>query len=180
MLLVYPHTTEVALANLGFQRVYGLLNRLDGVVCDRYALPGEWTADVPTLAPDQLRSRELGLQPQDFDMIAFSISFEPDYLNAALLLKYFGMPLEREERGPGHPLILAGGSAVFINPEPLAEVVDVFFIGEAEGLVAPFFSLYARNPWNDPRSLLPKAASLKGIYVPRQYRPRFDARGMTG
>ncbi|MBT5794934.1 MAG: radical SAM protein, partial [Deltaproteobacteria bacterium] len=80
VLLVYPNTREVALANLGFQQVYSLLNSIEGVECDRYALPTDWKPEMETLSETDLRSMDMSLLPGDFDMIAFSISFEPDYL----------------------------------------------------------------------------------------------------
>jgi len=174
VLLVYPNTTDVALANLGFQRVYTLLNRIDGVTCDRFSLPLDWKPEVEALKPQVLLSHDLKLRPGDFDMIAFSISFEPDYLHAAAVLKYFDLPLERIKRGTESPLILAGGSAIFINPEPMADIVDVFFIGEGEGLAERFFELYCTTSWEDPRDLLSRAAIFPGIYVPRFYQPQYE------
>ena len=134
VLLVYPNTREVALANLGFQQVYTLLNSIQGVECDRYALPTDWIPETEMLSQKDLRSMDMNRLPADFDMIAFSISFEPDYLNAVIALKYFNIPLDRTERDSSYPMIVAGGSAIFINPEPLANCMDVMFIGEGEGM----------------------------------------------
>ena len=173
VLLVYPNTADVALDNLGFQRVHALLNQIEGVDCDRFSLPLDWKPEVESLETKQLLSHEMGLRPKDFDMIAFSISFEPDYLHVAALLKYFDLPLESKHRGGDHPLILAGGSAIFINPEPLADMVDVFFIGEGEGLVGNFFDLYTKTLWDDPRDLLKAAGKLSGIYVPKFYHSEY-------
>jgi radical SAM superfamily enzyme YgiQ (UPF0313 family) len=173
VLLVYPNTADVALDNLGFQRVHALLNQIEGVDCDRFSLPLDWKPEVESLESKQLKSSEMGLYPKDFDMIAFSISFEPDYLHVAALMKYFDLPLESKQRGEDHPLILAGGSAIFINPEPLADMVDVFFIGEGEGLAGNFFDLYTKTPWSDPRDLLQKAAVQPGIYVPKFYHSEY-------
>jgi radical SAM superfamily enzyme YgiQ (UPF0313 family) len=173
VLLVYPNTADVALDNLGFQRVHTLLNQIEGVDCDRFSLPLDWKPEVESLETKQLKSREMELHPKDFDMIAFSISFEPDYLHVAALMKYFDLPLESKQRGEDHPLILAGGSAIFINPEPLADMVDVFFIGEGEGLAGNFFDLYTKTPWSDPRDLLQKAAIQPGIYVPKFYHSEY-------
>ena len=113
-------------------------------------------------------------------MIAFSVSFEPDYLHVAAILNYFNIPLERSERGSKYPLILAGGSAVFINPEPLAEIADAFFVGEGEGLAESFFNFYTATEWQDPRDLLRQAAGIAGIYVPQFYRPRYEAGVFAG
>ncbi len=180
VLLVYPYTTDVALANLGFQQVHALLNGIDGVVCDRYSLPAGWKPEVTSMPPRALLSHELKMRPHDFDMIAFSVSFEPDYLHVAAILKYFNIPLERNRRNARFPLILAGGSAVFINPEPLAEIVDAFFVGEGEGLAEAFFQLYTGTGWDDPRELLRRAADIPGMYVPRFYRPENEDGAFTG
>ncbi len=180
VLLVYPHTTDVALANLGFQRVHTLLNDIEGVVCDRFSLPPGWDPAMTSMPPDALRSHERRMRPQDFDMIAFSVSFEPDYLHVAAILKYFNIPLERNARTSKSPLLLAGGSAIFINPEPLAEIVDAFFVGEGEGLAEAFFNLYTGSDWRDPRDLLRRAAGIPGMYVPQFYRPHSNGGAFAG
>ncbi len=179
VLLIYPSTNEVALANLGFQRVYTLLNRIDGVSCDRYSLPDDWTPRTPSLKPDDLRSRDTRRLPGEFDLIAFSISFEPDYLNTVAILDYFGIPLARTDRDASHPLVVAGGSALFINPEPLADVLDLGFIGEGEGMVEPFFDLVTRRDWAHPRDILPEVLDLKGVYVPEFYSPEYEGEHQT-
>ena len=179
VLLVYPNSKDVALANLGFQRVHTLLNQIHGVECDHYSLPVGWSSDVLKLEPSSMLSHEWKWSLDRFDVIAFSISFEPDYLNAALILKYFGIPLERKERSAGHPLVLAGGSAVFINPEPLADCIDAFFIGEGEGLAEPFFRLFSENEFSDARELLEPAAKIPGIYVPQFYHQEYQGGSMV-
>ena len=179
VLLVYPNSKDVALANLGFQRVHTLLNQIHGVECDHYSLPVGWSSDILKLEPSSMLSHEWKWSLDRFDVIAFSISFEPDYLNAALILKYFGIPLERKERSAGHPLVLAGGSAVFINPEPLADCIDAFFIGEGEGLAEPFFRLFSHNEFSDARELLEPAAKIPGIYVPQFYHQEYQGDSMV-
>ena len=178
VLLVYPNTREVALANLGFQQVYTLLNSIQGVECDRYALPNDWIPETEMLSQKDLRSMDMNLLPADFDMIAFSISFEPDYLNAVIALKYFNIPLDRTERDSSYPMIVAGGSAIFINPEPLANCMDVMFIGEGEGMANYFFdTLYKCE---DKNKFLEKAASLPGIYVPKFYDLQIESGRQVG
>jgi len=167
VLLVYPNTREVALANLGFQQVHSLLNSIDGVECDRYALPMNWKPEMETLDRKDLLSMELNLLPSDFDIIAFSISFEPDYLHTVIALKYFNIPLDRNARDVSYPMIVAGGSAIFINPEPLANCMDVLFIGEGEGMANHFFSMLQAT--EDKKNFLEQAARIPGIYVPQFY-----------
>jgi len=178
VLLVYPNTREVALANLGFQQVYSLLNSIQGVECDRYALPTDWIPETEMLKQDDLRSMDMNRLPADFDMIAFSISFEPDYLNTVIALKYFNIPLDKTERDSSCPMIVAGGSAIFINPEPLANCMDVMFIGEGEGMVNDFFDTLYK--FEDKNKFLEKAASLPGIYVPEFYDSQIDSGFQVG
>ena len=178
VLLVYPNTREVALANLGFQQVYTLLNSIQGVECDRYALPTDWTPETEMLSQKDLRSMDMNRLPADFDMIAFSISFEPDYLNAVIALKYFNIPLDRRKRDSSYPMIVAGGSAIFINPEPLANCMDVMFIGEGEGMANYFFDTLYK--FEDKNKFLEKAASLPGIYVPEFYDSQIDSGRQVG
>ena len=178
VLLVYPNTREVALANLGFQQVYTLLNSIQGVECDRYALPTDWIPETEMLSQKDLRSMDMNRLPTDFDIIAFSISFEPDYLNAVIALKYFNIPLDRTERDSSYPMIVAGGSAIFINPEPLANCMDVMFIGEGEGIANDFFNTLYN--FEDKNNFLEKAASLPGIYVPKFYNSKIDSGRQVG
>ena len=178
VLLVYPNTRDVAMANLGFQKVYSLLNQIEGVVCDRYALPLGWKPETETLEREALRSIDLKMHPLEFDVIAFSISFEPDYLNAVLALKYFGIPLDRDKRDASFPMITAGGSAIFINPEPLAECMDVLFIGEGEGMAERFFGLLREN--EDMDRFFERVVSIPGIYLPQSYRPRMEKNQQVG
>ncbi len=174
VLLVYPNTSDVALDNLGFQRVYALLNSIEDVECDRYSLPLEWTPDTQSLNKDALVSHELGRPVSDFDVLAFSVSFEPDYLHVATILKYFGLPLRREERGSEAPLVIAGGSAIFINPEPLAECMDAFLVGEAENLAETFFAALKAAQGTSLKEALAKTASIPGVYIPALYNPVYN------
>ncbi len=166
------------MANLGFQQVYSLLNQIEGVECDRYAFPIGWKPETQSMDDLELRSIDYKLHPRDFDVIAFSISFEPDYLNAVLALKHFGIPLDRGERNASFPMIVAGGSAIFINPEPLAECMDAFFIGEGEGMAEQFFGLL-RNI-EDRDQFYERAVSLPGIYLPQNYLPKMKEDQQVG
>ncbi|MZG31616.1 MAG: radical SAM protein [Nitrospinae bacterium] len=178
VLLVYPNTRDVAMANLGFQQVYSLLNQVEGVMCDRFAMPIGWKPEVQSLKKEELCSMESKIHPLEFDVIAFSISFEPDYLNAVLALKYFGIPLDRAERDESYPMIAAGGSAIFINPEPLAECMDVLFIGEGEGLAERFFTLLCKN--EDRNQFFKQAVLIPGVYLPERYRPEIEQNLQVG
>lgn len=162
--LVYPNTYGVGMSNLGFQAVYRLLNQRDDVVCERaFALKrGAKPND------GVLRTVESGRSVAEFDIIAFSISFEADYLNLTAIVLQAGLPLRSAARGDPHPLVIAGGVACFLNPEPVAPFIDCFFIGEAEALLSLFFRFY--DPGLDRRERLRRIASnVPGIYAPCFY-----------
>ena len=122
--LVYPNSYEVAMANLGYQSLYRLLNTAPGVRCERAC----YYSEFPTIT----RTIESAERLTHFDIIAFSISFEPDYLNVIRILRNSGLDLYAEKRHELDPLVLAGGTATFINPVPLAPFTDIFFLGEVD------------------------------------------------
>ncbi|HXJ36714.1 MAG TPA: radical SAM protein, partial [Candidatus Eisenbacteria bacterium] len=170
--LVYPNTYPVGMANLGFQAVYRLLAEDARVTADRAFLPDgprdEW--------PRTLRSFEQDRPLADFDVIAFSISFETDYIHVLDCLRLSGLPLWRVERRSDAPLVMAGGPATFLNPEPLAEFVDLFLIGEAEEMLPEFVARAAAgDATRDGR--LARAEEVAGAYRPDRWEPRYAADG---
>jgi len=166
--LVYPNTYEVGMSNLGFQTVYDILNGLDHLLCERAFLPESNTDPVKTIET----SRRLA----DFDIIAFSVSFENDFSNILSILERAGLPLKAIERGTPHPLIMAGGVACFINPEPVSQYIDCFIIGEAEGTIESFFNYF--EPGTEKREILQKIAKhVPGIYVPAFYETSYNKDG---
>jgi radical SAM superfamily enzyme YgiQ (UPF0313 family) len=171
VVLVYPNTYPVAMANLGFQTVYRILNAMDRVLCERAFLPdSEAGADAP------VRSLESGRPLSDFDCIAFSISFENDYDNVLTIFQKAGLPLPSASRGASLPLIVAGGVACFLNPEPLALFFDCFLLGEAETMLAPFFEGF--DPAQDRQALLRDLVHVTpGLYVPAFYRDAYNNDG---
>ncbi|MBW1739969.1 MAG: radical SAM protein [Deltaproteobacteria bacterium] len=161
--LAYPNYYHVGMSNLGFHAIYRLLNNFEDVVCERVFLP----EDKGTVQGG-LRSMESQRPLADFDIIAFSISFENDYPNLLTLLAASRIPRWSSERNPPHPLIIAGGVTTFLNPEPIAPFVDCFLIGEAESILAVFLDVYKR--YSDKQALLEAlAAHVPGIYVPALY-----------
>ena len=170
--LVYPNTYAVGMANLGFQALLRILHEDPRVACDRAFLP-----DGPRAGwPRTLRSFEHDRSLRDFDLLAFSLSFETDYVHVLDCLALAGMPVWRRERGPGTPLVMAGGPATFLNPEPLAEFVDLFLMGEAEEMLGEFLARAAAAPFERDR-VLAAAESVRGAYRPDRYTPEYDAAG---
>ncbi len=166
--LIYPNIYEVGMSNLGFQTVYDILNGLDHILCER--------AFLPESNADQVKTIETSRRLADFDIIAFSVSFENDFSNILSILERAGLPLKANERGTPHPLIMAGGVACFINPEPVSRYIDCFIIGEAEGTIESFFDYY--EPGTEKSKILQKIAKhVPGIYVPAFYETSYNRDG---
>jgi len=165
--LVYPNTYHVGMSNLGFQTVYRLVNDIDHAVCERAFLPeqdGGKTGRVLTV--------ESRTPIEDFDIIAFSISYENDAPAVLTILETAGLPLPASRRTAALPLVLAGGVLCFLNPEPLAPFVDGFLLGEAEVLVPDFFRAFDPS-LERKKHLRQLAVAVSGFYVPAFYRPRY-------
>jgi radical SAM family uncharacterized protein len=161
--LVYPNRYHLGMSNLGFQSVYRLLNHYDHVVCERAFLP---EPDLKKQAP--LKALESGKRLTDFDVIAFSISFENDYPHILSILEKIGLPARSDQRSDHDPLLLAGGVASFINPEPIAPFFDCFLIGEAEVMLPRFVEVFEAGN-NKRATLLTIARKVPGAYVPAFY-----------
>ena len=166
--LVYPNTYHQAMSNLGFQWVHHALNSRPDCLCERFFLP-----DAADLAEHRktgfaLFSLESARPLTDFDLIAFSISFENDFLHLPLLFEMARIPLWASERGRDFPLILCGGVCAFLNPEPLAEIMDLFAVGEGEELLPGLIDTLQGNI-SDRELLLDELCRQPGIYVPSRY-----------
>jgi radical SAM superfamily enzyme YgiQ (UPF0313 family) len=177
--LVYPQVYPVAMGNLGFQTMYHLLNAHPGFICERAFLPAPEEADEHRRTRTPILTLESQRPLKDFAVVAFSISFEADYPYVLDLLAGAGIPLRAAERGPGDPLVLAGGVATFLNPEPLSPFIDAFFLGEGEAGAIPFFEFLSdRAPAQDRAAMLRDlAGSVPGAYVPAGYTPRYHPDG---
>jgi radical SAM superfamily enzyme YgiQ (UPF0313 family) len=169
--LFYPNRYALAMSNLGFQTIYRLFNREQDVVCERFLVD-----DPGKLTPADLRSRESRRPATEFDILAFSIAFENDYPFVLKLLNAIGLPLQARNRDARAPLVMAGGVAVMLNPEPLAPFFDLFLIGEAEVLLPAFLDCYQRA--EDRRMFLDRIAlEMAGAYVPALYAPVYHPDG---
>jgi radical SAM superfamily enzyme YgiQ (UPF0313 family) len=166
--LVYPNTYPVAMANLGFQAMLRLLSEDRRVTLDRAYLPD----GPPATWPARLRSFEADRPLADFDVLAFSISFETDYVHVLHVLARAGLPLRRTQRDRRPPLVLAGGPATFLNPEPRAECVDLFLSGEAEEMLGEFLSRAVAGP-SGRDGILERTEDVEGAYRPDRFTPRW-------
>lgn len=173
--LVFPNIYRLAMSNLGMQLVYRIANDNPHIVCERVFLPE--SGGPP-------KSIESGRLLSDFPIIFCALSFESDYLNLLKIFLQAGVePLaanRQESTGPQSPVVVGGGVATFINPEPLAPFVDMFVIGDAEvllpGLLGKITAAFSTEQgWQ--RQLLDQCAALPGYYVPQKYSYEFTTAG---
>jgi radical SAM superfamily enzyme YgiQ (UPF0313 family) len=173
--LAFPNTYWVGMSNLGFQTLYRLFNAEDDIVCERFFLPPKQELAELLAARAPLLTLESQTPVGEFDVIAFSVSFEWDYVNVLTLLRLAGVPRYAAERTHRHPLIVVGGAVTFVNPEPLAPFADVIAAGEGEALVPGLRRAFAAA--SDRADLLRLLAQERGFYVPSFYEPHYAADG---
>ena len=185
--LAFPNTYYVGMSNLGFQTVYQLFNAHDEVVCERIFLPPKQQLKEQLASRTPLMTLESQTLARDFDVIAFSVSFEWDYTNILTLLRLAGVPVKAADRTARDPLVVIGGAVTFVNPEPLAMFADVVAAGEGEVLVPKLVDGFRQGAGRD--ELLKTLAQERGFYIPSfydvEYRPdgsieRFAPREGTG
>ncbi len=178
--LIFPSSYRVGMSNLGFQLVHHLLNCNPDIVAERIFFPE---------GDDQPRSVESNRSPADFPILFCSMSFEQDYPNLLKLLAMAGIPplaADRDGGGqgrpfaPGRPLVIGGGVACFMNPEPLAPFIDLFVLGEAEPVLGLLIEKLLRPMQGIGRRELLRqlALELPGCYPPALYRPTYDHKGI--
>lgn len=160
--LVYPNTYYLGMSNLGFQSIYELFNQDPETVCERVFLPddvvlGEYSKDKP------LRTLENKRLIQDMDGLAFSISFENDYLYFLNILDLSHIPFYSQDRGENDPIVLAGGAAITINPEPIRPFCDVFFVGEAEEAIEEITEVLRSDQSREQK--ISKLGEIEGVYI---------------
>ena len=174
----FPDTYEIGMSNLGMRILYGVMNQMEGVWCERVFAP--W-GDME----EEMRRHNLPLwalesqdNVRDFDMIAFTIGYEMAYSNILNMLDLAGVPLRSAERHGLHNIVFAGGVCAF-NPEPLADYIDFFSMGEGEDITAEIVSLYDRakaEGWTKEAFLL-EVSKIEGVYVPSFYRHEYHENG---
>jgi radical SAM family uncharacterized protein len=176
----YPNTYRVGMSNLGFQIVYGLLNRRPDVVAERVFLPEGQEMSLYLQSGRPLLSLESQRPVHDFDLLAFSLSFENDYPNILHMLELSGVALERTERLEESPFVMGGGITTFLNPEPIAPFFDFFLLGEAETNLSAFIDLFIAlkaQGYRREAFLKHLATGMGSLYVPSLYRPEYHEDG---
>jgi len=170
----FPDTYEVGMSHLGMKILYGLLNSLDGVNCERVFAP--W----PDMA-EQLKQHELPLYTlesykplSEHDFVGFSLQYEMCLTNVLYMLDLGRIPLRAAERTDADPIVIAGGPCC-VNPEPFCEIFDLIVIGEAEEVLPKLMECYRNQQTKE--AFLRAAAQLDGIYIPSFYNVEYDSRG---
>ncbi len=174
----FPDTYEIGMSNVGMRILYGVMNRMDGVWCERVFAP--WGDMEEAMRQHNLPLWALESQDavKDFDMIAFTIGYEMAYSNILNMLDLAGVPLHSKDRHGLKNIVFAGGVCAF-NPEPLADFIDFFSLGEGEDITVEIVSLYDKAKaecWSKDQ-FLHEVAKIPGVYVPSFYRHEYNADG---
>ena len=174
----FPDTYEIGMSNLGMRILYGVMNNMDGVGCERVFAP--WGDMEEAMVANNLPLWALESQDpvKDFDMIAFTIGYEMSYSNILNMLRLSGVPLRSKDREGLKNMVFAGGVCAF-NPEPLAEFVDFFSLGEGEDITVEIVSLYDKakaENWSK-EAFLQAVSKIDGVYVPSFYTHEYNPDG---
>lgn len=166
----FPDTYEIGMSNVGMRILYGVMNEMPGVWCERVFAPWGDMEDAMRKHGLPLFALESHDAVRDFDMIAFSVGYEMSYTNILNMLNLAGVPLHSADRTGLENIVFAGGACAY-NPEPLADFIDFFSLGEGEELTVEIVELYRRakhEGWDKARFLL-AVSELDGVYVPSFY-----------
>jgi len=179
--LLYPNSYHVGMSNLGFQALYQMLNADEDIVCERAFLPEPEDLQEYRKTKTSLFSLESQKPLSRFDILAFSISFENDFLNILTLLDLAHIPFESRLRDGRYPWVIAGGVAVFLNPEPISEFFDLFILGEAEEAIGEFLEVYRQilsdKGKKDKEDFLRRLSEVSGVYIPKFYEVAYAENG---
>ncbi|MEI6631394.1 MAG: TIGR03960 family B12-binding radical SAM protein [bacterium] len=181
--LCFPDLYEVGMSNLGLRILYGLVNSMPEVSCERFFSPASDLEQALLARGQEISSLETGRPLKEFDLVGFSLGYELNFTNVLGILKLAGLPLLSSLRDHRHPLIIAGGPCV-LNPEPMHEFFDLFVIGESEEVICEIIDLYSRSKDGfrsnkiSKEELLLGLSGIEGVYVPSLYEVIYDDRGL--
>ena len=174
--IVYPNTYFVGMSNLGLHIIYEEINLHPSSVCERIFLPEKKELDVYDKTKTPLMSVETQRPMHQFDVVAFDVTFEMDYFHIPLMLRYGRVPVMSEDRTGFDPIVIAGGPCATFNPEPFADFIDAFIIGEGEGIVTAVLERIRKGRENGEsrEETIAVLAQIDGVYVPVLYTPQYD------
>ncbi len=170
--LAFPDVYDLGMSNLGLAILYDIVNKQSEMLAERVYVPWPDMEAAMRAVNMPLFSLETRHTLPDFDMIGISLPYEQLYSNVLTLLDLGGMPLHSQDRDERYPLIMAGGNAVY-NPEPMADFIDFFVMGEGEDAILEIIQTYWEVIDADRDTQLRRMAHIPGIYVPRYYQPSY-------
>ena len=174
--IVYPNTYFVGMSNLGLHIIYEEINLHPSSVCERIFLPEKKELDAYDKTKTPLMSVEMQRPMHQFDVVAFDVTFEMDYFHIPLMLRHGRVPVMSEARTGFDPIVIAGGPCATFNPEPFADFIDAFIIGEGEGIVTAVLERIRKGRENGEsrEETISALAQIDGVYVPVLYTPQYD------
>lgn len=174
--IVYPNTYFVGMSNLGLHIIYEEINLHPSSVCERIFLPEKKELDAYDKTKTPLMSVETQRPMHQFDVVAFDVTFEMDYFHIPLMLRHGRVPVTSEARTSFDPIVIAGGPCATFNPEPFADFIDAFIIGEGEGIVTAVLDRIrlGRENGEGREETIAALAQIDGVYVPVLYTPQYD------
>lgn len=177
--IVYPNTYFVGMSNLGLHIIYEEINLRNDSVCERIFLPEKKELEAYDKTKTPLMSVETQRPMHQFDVVAFDVTFEMDYFHIPLMLRHGRVPIMGKDRTEFDPIVIAGGPCATFNPEPFADFIDAFIIGEGEGIVSRVLDIIRDGKMEglDRHTFLRQLADISGVYVPSLYVPIYSEDG---
>ena len=177
--IVYPNTYFVGMSNLGLHIIYEEINLRNDSVCERIFLPEKKELEAYDKTKTALMSVETQRPMHQFDVVAFDVTFEMDYFHIPLMLRHGRVPIMGKDRTEFDPIVIAGGPCATFNPEPFADFIDAFIIGEGEGIVSRVLDIIRDGKMEglDRHAILRQLANVPGVYVPSLYIPIYNEEG---
>ena len=177
--IVYPNTYFVGMSNLGLHIIYEEINLRNDSVCERIFLPEKKELEAYDKTKTPLMSVETQRPMHQFDVVAFDVTFEMDYFHIPLMLRHGRVPIMGKDRTEFDPIVIAGGPCATFNPEPFADFIDAFIIGEGEGIVSRVLDIIRDGKMEglDRHAILRQLANIFGVYVPSLYVPIYSDDG---
>lgn len=177
--IVYPNTYFVGMSNLGLHIIYEEINLRNDSVCERIFLPEKKELEAYDKTKTPLMSVETQRPMHQFDVVAFDVTFEMDYFHIPLMLRHGRVPIMGKDRTEFDPIVIAGGPCATFNPEPFADFIDAFIIGEGEGIVSRVLDIIRDGKMEglDRHAILRQLANVSGVYVPSLYVPIYSEDG---
>lgn len=177
--IVYPNTYFVGMSNLGLHIIYEEINLRNDSVCERIFLPEKKELEAYDKTKTPLMSVETQGPMHQFDVVAFDVTFEMDYFHIPLMLRHGRVPIMGKDRTEFDPIVIAGGPCATFNPEPFADFIDAFIIGEGEGIVSRVLDIIRDGKMEglDRHTILRQLADISGVYVPSLYVPIYSEDG---